>query len=748
MLFCAVVLGVLACGVEPLPIVEVVADDTRIESSCRIRIEPGLVIQDDEGDGVIQVVANDVIVEFLDDSVLRGAEAGTPGDGLVGVGVRVQGAENVTLRGLRVEGYKVNVRATRAPWLVVEDADLSGAFRQRLRSTPQREDTRDWLRPHENDEGQWVKSYGGALVVEDTNNVTIRRVRVRESQNGIILDRVNDSDVYDNDCSFLSGWGLAMWRSSRTTISRNAFDFCIRGHEEGVYNRGQDSAGILMFEQCNDNIVVENSCTHSGDGIFAFGGREAIGQVPPLPGAEIDYADAGCNDNVFLRNDLSFCSAHGYEMTFSERNLFARNRLEGNGICGVWGGYSSDSRYVDNYFARNGQLAYGAERGGINIEHGSGNTIVGNTFENNRVGVRLWWDDDIRLLALPGVRANDRGVSGNRVSDNTFIMTVDSPFELAEGETLIGIQFENVGGGGEFLANGIAGNTFEIEDGVGEASVTDPGTYAQINYAEDRFKIPSIRAIGDRVPVGAREHLRGRQAIVMGEWGPWDHEGVLVRRIASSGPEHIYEFRGVGDEQPLPGALPPEGVAVSIELVGDGVAHVTVTPTSPGVQAYSAQIKHTGGVETISGRILATEWEARFWAWESDPITKAAAWREEADAAAPVRLYRLDLPFGAGGPAGVVEGVGSAPPDTDLFGMIAKATIPLDAGAWRVRTLSDDGVRVIVDGEKIIERWDIHGPTEDTGVFTLDDAREVGFVVEYFENDGYATLRVDIEPAD
>ena len=42
--------------------------------------------------------------------------------------------------------------------------------------------------------------------------MTLRDLRVRRWQNGIILDRVTGSRVFDNDCSFLSGWGIAMWR--------------------------------------------------------------------------------------------------------------------------------------------------------------------------------------------------------------------------------------------------------------------------------------------------------------------------------------------------------------------------------------------------------------------------------------------------------------------------------------------------------------------------------------------------------
>ncbi|MEZ6243200.1 MAG: right-handed parallel beta-helix repeat-containing protein [Phycisphaerales bacterium] len=746
-------IGVLVCATlapaEPAPIVEVTADDTRIDASCRVRIPEGLVIQDKAGDGVIQVVADDVTIEFLDGSVLRGAAGDAPGDTLTGVGVCVDGVSGVTLRGLAVHGFKVNVQGVHADHLVVEDSDLSGAYRQRLGSTAQREDSSDWLWPHENDENQWVTNYGGALAIEESDNVTVRRVRVRDSQNGVVLDEVNDSDVYDNDCSFLSGWGIAMWRSSRNTVTRNALDFCIRGHEEGVYNRGQDSAGLLMFEQCNDNIVAENSATHCGDGIFAFGGREAIGQVPPRGGGEMDYANAGCDDNVFLRNDLSFCSAHGYEMTFSEHNLFARNRVVANGICGVWGGYSSDSEYADNYFAFNGELAYGQERGAINIEHASGNLIIDNVFEDNRVGVRLWWDDDGELLKRPGVEASDRGVRDNVIARNTFIMSANHPFALRDGERLVGIQLQNFGGGDKFGVNPIGPNEFKIEGDVGERYDLGPGVPEIVApSSKPKIEYPRIGAVGDTKPVGARVALEGRDTIVMGEWGPWDHEGVFVRRRETSGRRHLYEFHGLlGDTIGVEGDI-PAGIDVMTTEIVDGVASVGIESHTPGVHEYRVTVAHGAETTTLAGTLVVADWSARIWSWETNPLEDLSAWRSEGEQVGAIELGDLDLPFGFGGPTGVIAALAGGGLGADHFGVVASTSISLDAGTWRVRTLSDDGVRVIVDGKQLIERWDIHGPSTDQATITLDEARDVGFVVEYFENDGYATLQLEIEPAD
>ncbi len=73
----------------------------------------------------------------------------------------------------------------------------------------------------------------------------------------------------------------------------------------------------------------------------------------------------------------------------------------------------------------------------------------------------------------------------------------------------------------------------------------------------------------------------------------------------------------------------------------------------------------------------------------------------------------------------------------------------LPAGRWRFTTLSDDGVRVMVDGRVVLENWTWHGPTQDSGVWEQPAEaadREIEVVVEHFEIDGYAVLKLTIEP--
>ncbi|HZW11276.1 MAG TPA: right-handed parallel beta-helix repeat-containing protein, partial [Phycisphaerales bacterium] len=492
-----------ACAQPELPLVTVSADNTRIDQSCRVQVPDGAVIADADGDGVIHIAADDITVEFVEGGAeLLGAPKDTPYEQLTGVGVRIDGRKNVTLKGAHAHYFKVGIWASDADGLVIERADVCDGYAMRLKSTPQAEDGSDWLWPHENDEHQWMSNYGAGIYVERSGGVTVKNCFARRRQNGIIIDRVNDSKIYDNDCSFLSGWGLAMWRSSRNVVSRNALDFCVRGYSHGVYNRGQDSAGILFFEQCSENLIAENSATHGGDGFFGFAGREALGEKPGPEGFSVERA--GCNDNLIINNDFSYAPAHGIELTFSFGNRFIGNHLVGNAICGVWGGYSQDTLIAGNLFESNGEMAYGMERGGVNIEHGAGNVVKDNIFRKNKCAVHLWWDNDEGLLKSPWSQANHRGSTDNEILRNRF-----------EGD-LIAIQLR------ECTETRVGGNQFEDVATILEAT---PGSEPEeVAVTTELFQAPEYEALGETEPVGARADLAGRENIVMGDYFPWDHK--------------------------------------------------------------------------------------------------------------------------------------------------------------------------------------------------------------------------------
>jgi len=60
-------------------------------------------------------------------------------------------------------------------------------------------------------------------------------------------------------------------------------------------------------------------------------------------------------------------------------------------------------------------------------------------------------------------------------------------------------------------------------------------------------------------------------------------------------------------------------------------------------------------------------------------------------------------------------------------------------------TITDDGLRLWVDGKLIIENWTLHGDTEDKGTIDLVAGRAYNVVMEYFENTSGATARLGWE---
>ncbi|RMH26223.1 MAG: hypothetical protein D6692_09770 [Planctomycetota bacterium] len=738
-------------GENRLPLITVDRDDIFITESCRVFIPPGTVITDDENDGVIQIAADGVRLVFEPGSVLIGREgldrwlregpaAGEGWDTLTGTGIAVDGHEGVAIVNASVRGFRVGVLAREADGLRIENATLTDLWRQRLTSTATREGADDWLWPHKNDDNEWLTNYGAAVWVEDSEKVSLRAVTVRRGQNGIVLDATNGSSVSECDASFLSGWGLAMWRASDNEIKDNRFDFCVRGHVEGVYNRGQDSAGILMFEACRDNRIISNSATHSGDGIFGFGGNDAIELVQDGP-----WGNAG---NRFVSNDLSFAPAHGLEMTFSEQNYIGNNLFESNAICGIWGGYSRRTTISENTFIANGGMAYGRERGAINIEHGSGNIITRNRFTNNKVGVRLWWDFDAALLSKPGVQAGYRGVQDNEIDRNHFVMQSDHPFGQA---VMVGVEIDDIGEAPGYDGPRVGSNVFErsqnsweIEEGAGVPVIFPKG---QLRPKKD----PEIQALSYMIPPRPdRIHPSGREWIVVDDWGPWDFETPLLREHSRSSNADTFELypprRSTHEPSvTIDGAdaelLPPAG------LEGWRPWLVRVTPRDgQAVSAYTGTVRCGNWTRPIAGRFVRAAWSVRVWSWTSDPLEDLDAWRAEAGSVGPIETGSLDLPFGYAGPSSVQPALKIDA--RDRFGLIAEGSIDLPPGRWRVRTRSDDGIRVAINDELLIERWDIHGPTEDAAEFEVAEAGPTRIGLEYFENAGYATLSVWFEPAD
>jgi len=222
----------------------------------------------------IVIEGDNITVDFNGAVVLGSTDAENP-DKFKGTGVIIKAGKNIVLKNLVVKGFKVGVMARGITALKIINGDFSYNFRQHLNSSRQTEDLADWQSYHHNEKDEWLR-FGAGIYLRDCDSIDIHNNTITDGQCGLMMTNCNHGLVYNNNFSFNSGIGIGLYRSNRNQILYNKLDWNVRGYSYGVYYRGQDSAGVLVFEQSGDNTFAWNSVTHSGDGFFLWAGQTTM----------------------------------------------------------------------------------------------------------------------------------------------------------------------------------------------------------------------------------------------------------------------------------------------------------------------------------------------------------------------------------------------------------------------------------------------------------------------------------------
>lgn len=686
-----------------------------------VKIKPGVYrIADANGDGVIHVKGDGTRLDLTGVTLIGAADDATP-DSFTGVGVSVDGAKGVTITGGAVRGFKIGVRVHDSPAAKLAGIDASGNFKQHLRSTVEREDESDWLFGHENDDGHWERDYGAGVALKSSPGAIVVGCVVRGGQNGVLLDRCDRAQVYDGDFSFSSGWGIALWRTCDAIVCRNSADFCVRGYSHGKYARGQDSAGIFVFEQCSRNTFALNSATHGGDGFFLYAGNETLKKT----------GEGGCNENVVWKNDFSHAVANGIEATFSRGNRFVENLLM---ECehGVWAGYSYETEIAHNEIA--------GCNNGVSIEHGHDNRIWRNSFEHCKLGLHLWANDNPGLAASAFGKKHDVGSCRNRIAQG-------NSFHLNDADVLLEDDLDSEVS--ECLFTGAPQADRRGRTRCAKWDLTSTIESAPTTTVPDASSLP-----GHRAPFRGRENNPDLCLIQIDEWGPVQPgassafpsfgQSVGDARVSVVGftRTELAKKRGyfVGLSSFEVTSLTDGFVAepTSGKTPATIVVHANAASTAP--KPFELTVKVGNDMCTVRGSIASMPWDVSFFRWTKDPRTDADAWKALL-AGEPIETRHVDgLDYDWKGGA-VSEKVGA-----DRFATLATSTVETTAGKWRLSTVSDDGIRVWVDGKLVVEDWTQHGPTPHDVDLDLAAGKHA-IRVEHFEIDGWAALRVSLAPA-
>ncbi len=657
---------------------------------------------------VITIKGDDLTVDFQG-ATLEGMTPDSDPDRAVGVAIRVEGGRNVRIVNARVRGYRVGIFARGTRELALIDNDVSYTWKPRLFSLIEHESLVDWLSYHHNEQGEWLR-YGAAFYLEDVTGGEVRGDRAVQGMNGLLLVRSDRLSIRQNNFSFNSGLGIGLYRSSDDTIIQNRIDYDVRGYSHRFYRRGQDSAGLLMFEQSSRNVVAYNSVTHGGDGLFLWAGQTAM-----------DSGTAGASDNLFYGNDFSFAPANGMEATFSS-NTFVANRAVGSDY-GLWGGYSYASTILGNDFADN--------RTGIAIEHGQDNVIAGNRFVRDSTAIRLW-ADSIEPSEWGYPKHHDTRSRDYRIEENAF------------WRNRVALRARNTSG----LAvtnnrwSGVDTLGFETSGNVMTEDTTGQGVRPTWSGRQG-VKPPPAPPGG--VP-SSELTRRERSAIIVDEWGPYDWRSPKLWPVDSSRavPLRLAVLGPAGTWR----VVARRGVAAlsrSAGRVGDTVA---LTPAPDSTGDWEVTLEYRGaatvsprGIEGAAGRPCrfsygrfepVIDWSMKFFTWTDSSRLFETPLSAADPGAMPRGLPRLDFEW-------YRPTLAELPPAH--WSLQATGTLSLAPGTYTLRTISDDAVRVWVDGLLAIDNWVPHESMVDAA--PLSGGRHE-LRVAYYQVDGWTELRLDI----
>jgi len=245
-----------------------------------------------------------------------------------------------------------------------------------------------------------------------------------------------------------------------------------------------------------------------------------------------------------------------------------------------------------------------------------------------------------------------------------------------------------------------------------------------------------------------------RSAIVVDEWGPYDwrspklwpldsaREGRLA--LAVLGPPgrwQVVASRGIARVSKHSGAIRALGVPDTIVVTpsdSSGPWDVTLEYRGGETIAPNGVPREAGtpvrlSYERFEPRI---EWSARVFQWSdsTEPGFHQLAFEAMLRGTPLLELQpqHLDLMWYRPTMAGI---------PVAKWALEATGSVDLGPGTYTLRTISDDGVRVWVDGQLMIDDWAPHESAVD--VAPLASGRH-DLRVEYYQVDGWAELRVEI----
>src|SRR6266576_1848346 len=569
-----------------------------------------------------------------------------------------------------------------------------------------------------------------AIVIEGGATITIANAHIHGYKVGILVRGTHGLALFGNDVShnwkpqlfsLVEHESLVDWLSFHHNENNEWLRFGAGIYLQDV--QGGELRNNLAIGGMNAALLVRSTGITIRDNNFSFNSGLGIGLYrssdDTIVHNRLDYNVRGYSHGHYTRGQDS---ADLLLFEQSCRNVVAFNSMTngGDGIF-LWAGqttmdsgtggandnlfYGNDVSYatangVEATFSRNkiiANRAWGSEYGvwgGYSYE----TEIVANDFHGNRTGVAI-------------EHGQDNVIAGNQFQfDSTAIRLWADSIEPSDW----GYPKHHDTRSRNYR---ISGNDFSGNRKiVNVRNTTGVDTLAAIS----RTLAPPV--VGNLRRPSPPLAQRDRSAIIVDEWGPydWQHPKLWPVDSARAIPLHLVTLGPAGTWR-LASLRGVATLSLAAGRIGDTIA---VMPKRDSTGDWEVALESHGTRFSYSRFEPKIDWSVRF--LDSAGVARPGA--------APRGLARLDFMWYRA-PAAYKD------LPRDHWSLEATGTVTLPAGTYSVRTISDDAVRVWIDGALAIDAWTPHESQVDYAPIT---AGEHKLRVEYRQVDGWVELRVDI----
>ncbi len=384
-------------------------DDTDLQSNTTYVINPGTYSVADPGnDGILRIDNKENIIIDATGVTVEGSDYS-------GYFIKISHSSNIIIRNFDlVRNYKYATYITFSEFIEIHDCNFNY----------NKVDSTGWISIWTG----YTAALGGGVMMYQVNHAEVHDNQMRLQNDGVALYNCDHIDIWNNDFSWNTSFGIRMYFTDSCHIHHNNCS-----HVNRPYTNPSDCAALLVLVS-NENLVEHNDLSYSGDGVFL--GQYEYSSIP--------------NNNIFRFNECSFSPHNAIEATFADGNVFYGNRCNYSHY-GFWLGYSFNALVDSNEIIGN-------QYSGIAIDRGFNNTITGNIISENPNGIELWEGDGIP--PYQNQYSHDYLISGNLIEGNTLAITADNTEHLVLKDNMIIYNENGVKLSGDVADDTLTGNVF------------------------------------------------------------------------------------------------------------------------------------------------------------------------------------------------------------------------------------------------------------------------------------------------